>query len=156
MTQPPEVGRLMPAFQLDEGRQGGRALHVTKPLKKTDLMKNLLFLIVCVLAYCLVAGCKQKEAASLDQRFAAGQAVMDQKEKNGLMADLAKDAADAGDPRVVKQALGQIFEDGRRNDTAEACALKLAGAGKRAEALEVAKMITSQRQQDSVLSKLAK
>jgi hypothetical protein len=119
-------------------------------------MKNLLLLIVCLLAYGLVAGCKQKGAASLDQRLAAGLAVMDQKEKNSLMADLAKDAADAGDARVAKQALGQIFEDGRRNDTAEACALKLAKAGKRPEALEVARMITSQRQQDSVLSKLAK
>jgi hypothetical protein len=47
-------------------------------------------------------------------------------------------------------------DDRRRNDTAEACALKLAKAGKRAEALEVAKTIMSQRQQDSVLSKLAK
>jgi predicted negative regulator of RcsB-dependent stress response len=119
-------------------------------------MKNLLFLIVCVLAYFMVAGCKQREAASLDQRLAASLAVMDQKEKNSLMADLAKDAADAGDPRVVKQALGQIFDDSRRNDTAEACALKLAKAGKRAEALEVARTIMSQRQQDSVLSKLAK
>jgi hypothetical protein len=118
-------------------------------------MKNLLLLIVCVLACCL-AGCKKREAASFDQRLAAGLAVMNQKEKNSLMEDLAKDAADAGDPRIVKQALGQIFEDGRRNDTAEACALKLAKTGKRAEALEVAKMIMSQRQQDSVLSKLAK
>ena len=118
-------------------------------------MKNLLLLIVCVLACCL-AGCKKREAASFDQRLAAGLAVMDQKEKNSLMVDLAKDAADAGDSRVVKQALGQIFEDGRRNDTAEACALKLAKAGKRAEALEVARTIMSQRQQDSVLSKLAK
>ena len=118
-------------------------------------MKNLLLLIVCVLACCL-AGCKKREAASFDQRLAAGLAVMNQKEKNSLMEDLAKDAADVGDPRIVKQALGQIFEDGRRNDTAEACALKLAKTGKRAEALEVAKMIMSQRQQDSVLSKLAK
>jgi hypothetical protein len=109
-----------------------------------------------MLAYCLFAGCKKSEAASFDQRLAAGLAVMDQKVKNSLMADLAKDAADAGDSRVVKQALSQIFDDGRRNDTSEACALKLAKAGKHAEALEVAKMITSQRQQDSVLSKLAK
>jgi hypothetical protein len=123
---------------------------------KTELMKHLLFLVVCVLAYCLAAGCNQRKAASFDQRLAAGLAVMDQKEKNSLMADLAKDAADAGDSRIVKEALGQIFEDGRRNDTAEACALKLAKAGQRAEALEVAKMIMSQRQQDSVLSKLAK
>jgi hypothetical protein len=119
-------------------------------------MKNLLLLIVCVLAYCLVAGCKKREAASFDQRLAAGLAVMNQKEKNSLMENLAKDAADAGDPRIVKQALGQMSEDGARNDTAEACALKLAKAGKRTEALEVAKMIMSQRQQDSVLSKLAK
>lgn len=119
-------------------------------------MKNLLPVIVCVLACCLVAGCKKREAASFDQRLAAGLAVMNQKEKNSLMEDLAKDAADAGDSRIVKQALGQMFEDGLRNDTAEACALKLAKTGKRAEALEVAKMIMSQRQQDSVLSKLAK
>lgn len=119
-------------------------------------MKNLLLLSVCVLAYCLVAGCEKREPASLDQRLAAGLAVMDQKEKNSLMVDLAKDAADAGDSRVVKQALGQIFDTGRRNDTAEVCALKLAKAGKRAEGLEVARMIMSQSQQDSVLSKLAK
>jgi predicted negative regulator of RcsB-dependent stress response len=119
-------------------------------------MKTSLLLIVCVLACCLVDGCKKREAASFDQRLAAGVAVMNQTEKNSLMVNLAKDAADAGDPRIVKQALGQIFEDGRRNDTAEACALKLAKAGKRAEALEVAKTIMSQRQQDSVLSKLAK
>jgi hypothetical protein len=119
-------------------------------------MKNQLLLIVCVLAYCFVAGCGQKKAASFDQRLAAGLAVMDQKQKNSLMVDLAKDAADAGDSRVVQQALGQIFDTGRRNDTAEACALKLAKAGKRAEALEVAKTITSQSQQNSVLSKLAK
>jgi len=116
----------------------------------------LLWVALAALVYVPSTGCKKKEAASFDERLAASAAVMDQKEKNSLMADLARDAADAGDPRVVKQALGQIAEDGRRNDTAEACALKLARAGKPAEALEVARMIMSQRQQDSVLSKLAK
>src|SRR5664279_606516 len=102
-------------------------------------MKNIIFLIVSVLVFGLVASCSKKPTASFEQRMAAGQAVMDQKEQNNLMADLAKDAADAGDAPIVKQALGRINDNGRANDMAETCALKLAKAGKQKEALEVAK-----------------
>ena len=109
-----------------------------------------------VLAFGLAASCSKKATASFEQRMAAGQVVMDQREQNKLMADLAKDAADVGNASIVSQALGRIADEGLRNDIEEACALKLAKAGKQTEALQVAKMITSQAQQNSVLSKLAK
>jgi hypothetical protein len=129
---------------------------VPQTQSNNEVMKNILFLIVSVLAFGLVASCSKKATASFEQRMAAGQAVMDQKEQNRLMADLAKDAADAGNASIVNQALGRISDDALGNDIKEACALKLAKAGKQTEALQVAKMITSQAQQNSVLSKLAK
>ena len=88
--------------------------------------------------------------------MAAGQSVMTQKDRNRLMAELAKDAADAGNAPIVNQALGGIYDQGLCNDVEEACALKLAKAGKQTEALQVANMIMNQTQRDSVVSKLAK
>jgi hypothetical protein len=56
---------------------------------------------------------------------------------------------------VVKKALSKVSDTGKRDDAAENYALKLAEAGKKEEATQVAKSITDLRKQASVLLKLA-
>jgi len=115
----------------------------------------------CVLL--CVCGCKRAESptkpassSALAGRLKAAQAITDFSERNNSLSQLAKDAADAGDPALVNESLQGINDFSLRNDTTASAALKLGKAGKGDDAVTVAQTIGDLSVRDRVLIKLSK
>jgi hypothetical protein len=89
-------------------------------------------------------------------RLEAALAISFQDQRDQTLATLAKDAAEAGDEEVVKEAVKNIRFVDLRDRTAADCAMALQKAGKQAASVTLAKTISFIDLRDRVLSDLAK
>jgi len=89
-------------------------------------------------------------------RLEAAKGIMTFEKRADALAQLAQDAADAGDGQVVKSAIELIQVVETRNNAAFSAALRLAKSGKGDDAVAVAKMIMSLERRDEALARIAK
>jgi hypothetical protein len=89
-------------------------------------------------------------------RLEAARAISDLDQRDKALANVAKDAAKAGEGETVKEALKGIRFLDLRDNTAAKCALNLNERGQGAAAVEVAKSIAFIDKRNEVLSELAK
>jgi hypothetical protein len=88
-------------------------------------------------------------------RLEAAMAIGSNNNRDTALADLARDAARAGDADITKRAIGAIRTDNLRDTTAAAAAVLLSSAGKLADATSVAKLIRTDNLRDQTLAKVA-
>jgi hypothetical protein len=132
-------------------------------------MRAVLLIAVAIVAE-LVVGCGRSTpvpdkptsdkplsgAADLQARLTAAMAITGVSLRNTSLATVAVDASMAGEVELVKRAINEITDVQTKNDSAATAALKLAGKGKRAEAIDVADLITGVTLRNETLAKLAK
>jgi hypothetical protein len=90
-----------------------------------------------------------------DARLEAASAIKDRDIRDEAFAGLAGEAAAAGEHGVVQMAIGKIAAADVRNETTCSCAIRLARAGKSAEAIELAKAVSDESQRDETLAQMA-
>jgi len=91
----------------------------------------------------------------LAARYEAANAISAFDKRDAALAALAKDAAASGDSTLVKKVIGKISMFTARDDAAYESAMIIARVGRRPDAIEVAKMITSFTKRDAALRELA-
>ena len=92
----------------------------------------------------------------LAARLEAAKLIRNIKEQDNALADLAKDAARAGDDNATKDTIKAIRTTTIHDNAAAEAAVLLAKNGKSAEATEVAKLISQTSLCDETLAKIAK
>ena len=91
----------------------------------------------------------------LNKRLQDAAALSNTQERDDSLKVVALEAAEAGNAAVVKKAIAGIKTITTIDQAASECALKLAHAGQRDVAEEVAKMISTATGRDSILKKLS-
>jgi hypothetical protein len=89
-------------------------------------------------------------------RLEAAMTIFGINEKDDALGQVARDAAKAGEPEIVRKAIGNMIGNNSRDATAHEAALLLAKAGQRKAAVEIAKSIFGNTTRDQTLSELAK
>jgi len=92
---------------------------------------------------------------NLASRLAAAQSIDELAVRDQTLAALAKDAATIGDVQFVQNILRQINQSGKSASATHDAALRLAKAGLRKQAVEMAKGIDELNVRDQTLSELA-
>lgn len=92
----------------------------------------------------------------MSARLEAAQSIADVLLRGQSLAQLATDAADAGDSEIVMESLQGIGDIHQRDGAAVSAALKLGKAGKGSDAVMVAKTVLDLSTRDRVMAKLAK
>ncbi len=105
-----------------------------------------------VLLIVAVSGCGSR----YDDRIKAADNIQHIEDRSKALADIAEDAARAGDIRTVKNVIDKIQQIEIHDSTAEACAVHLAKAGQGAAAKEVAEKIQQLPVRDRALAKVAR
>jgi len=95
------------------------------------------------------------EPTPLATRLQAARAITFMNQRDEALGSVARDAAQAGNVAITKEALQGMTFMLRHDAAAEDCALKLSDAGHGSAAVEVAKLITFMNKRDAVLKKLA-
>ena len=95
------------------------------------------------------------QLADLKARLDAARGILAFSNRDAALAVVARDAAKAGIIQTVRDALGQMTAFPARDKAALESARELLIAGRRAEAIEIAKTITSFTQRDAALKELA-
>jgi predicted Ser/Thr protein kinase len=108
----------------------------------------------------LQAESKQEQSAPADlrdltARFTAAKGIVEFTKRDEALAAVARDAAKAGDAKLVRDAVGQMIIYPVRDKAALESARALLKLGRRDEAIEVARLITSLAQRDAALKELA-
>jgi predicted Ser/Thr protein kinase len=91
----------------------------------------------------------------LAARLTATETITDESIKDKSLTSLAKDAAKAGDTKVVKSALDQMVDTNQRDAAMSASALLLAKTGFLKPAIELARTIADDDIRDKTLAELA-
>ncbi len=99
---------------------------------------------------------RNTSTSDLQGRLTAAQAIFDTNKRDDALRAVADAAGEAGEPGVVKAAVGAIFDTNKKDAAADSAAVALAREGKRIEATAVARMIFDTVKKDATLSKLAK
>lgn len=107
---------------------------------------------VAYLRYGPVTGSK----ATLTARLDAAQSIMSASERETAFAGLAVDAARWGDTAIVKKAIANLNMATIREETMYRASLLLAQAGEGAEAVAMAKDLTSSSRREKALARIAK
>jgi predicted Ser/Thr protein kinase len=104
-----------------------------------------------------VTSAKANRAArdELNERLEAASNMNNATEKDKPLAAVATDAAKAGEVEIAKQALAQMFNLSKRDDTTHEAALLLAKRGLRKQAIDLAKGIGELNLRDRTLVELA-
>ena len=128
-------------------------------------MTRLKFLLILVgLSFAIGCGHNTLSGTSGDSnassnelagRLEAAMAIRGNNSHDTALADLARDAARAGDADITKRAIGAIRTDNVHDATAAAAAVLLSSAGKSADATNVAKLIRTDNLRDHTLAKIA-
>jgi predicted Zn-dependent protease len=102
------------------------------------------------------AGGRQAAPGQFKGRLDAAMAMTDLNKRDDALKVIAQDAASAGDPEFVQQALQKFMNLNLKDEAAAAAALKLAANGQNEAAVEVAKTMVDLNKRDQVLQKVAK
>lgn len=94
--------------------------------------------------------------ADLEGRLKAALSIFNAGEKDAALRAVAEAAGEKREPVIAKAALAVISSASVKDEAAEAAALALARAGLRADATEVAHMMSDAARRDATLSKLAR
>lgn len=98
----------------------------------------------------------QLSSDEFETRLEAARNIQDNVERDLALADLAKDAATAGNAKISQDAIGAVQgNEVRESALAESAAL-LAKAGKAKEGMRLAQMISDTKLRDEALGKIAK
>jgi hypothetical protein len=130
-------------------------------------MTTLRLQILLSLTLFLMVGCRdqtpsrhgggsQATATDFAARLEAAEAIQNLAEHDDALADLAKDAAKAGDGAITKSAIDGIRTSSLHDSAAADAAVLLAKGGKSADALVIAKSIRQSSLRDQTLSAIAK
>lgn len=92
----------------------------------------------------------------LDGRLTAAKGMHDVAEKDRALAQVARDAGDAGDAVIADQAIAAMHDVAEKDKAAYSAALRLAKAGKAEAATATAKAIHDVALKDKALAKIAK
>jgi hypothetical protein len=95
------------------------------------------------------------EEANLAGRFESAVAAGNVNTRDEILGQLARDAAKAGHPGIVRKALSQMTDPAARDDTAAGCAAALVQAGYQAEAREMARKIRDTASRERTLKRMA-
>jgi hypothetical protein len=103
------------------------------------------------------SGAPAKPDDRFERRFVEVVRITDDGKRQEALAQIATDAADAGDTANTWKALGWIKDPAGRDAPARACALKLAALGKRDDATLIAShQINSPDLRDKTLAEIGK
>jgi hypothetical protein len=103
----------------------------------------------------LPAGTDANAHEILQERLDAAKTIVDETLKDKLLRALSADAARIGEAATVKSALAEMIDMDSRDAAAHDAALQLAAAGRRKEALEIAKSIADPDIRDQAMTALA-
>ena len=92
----------------------------------------------------------------LESRLEAAQSISDTSGRDAAFAQLARDAAKAGDVNLVRRTLSRILGSQERDQAALESVRLLAQLGLRKPAVEIAKTISGGTVRDTALSELAR
>jgi tRNA A-37 threonylcarbamoyl transferase component Bud32 len=92
---------------------------------------------------------------ALVERLDAASTITEPDVKDKSLAELAADAADAGELEIAKSALEKMTDTDARDAATHDCAVSLAKNGRRKDAVEMAKLISDSDLRDKVLAELA-
>lgn len=95
------------------------------------------------------------EHAAWSGRLEVASVISDPDTRDETLAKLGEDATDARQAAIARAAIGRISNPGVKDEAASVCAIKLARAGNREEATEVAKSIADAGQRDETLAAMA-
>ena len=120
-----------------------------------------------LLALFLMIGCRHQTPSIQDAnshvtpadfaaRLEAAETIQSVSEHDNALADLAKDAAKAGDGSITKNAIDGIHTSNLHDTAAAEASVLLARGGKSADALAVAKSIRQSSLRDKTLATIAK
>ena len=133
--------------------------------RKSNMQRVNYLLLPLIVCYAI--GCNQQTRSGYDNiapptsenlagRLEAAKLIVNVKEQDNALADLAKDAARAGDGNATKEAVKAISSTRIQDNAAAEAAVLLAKKGKSAEATEVAKLINQTSLCDETLARIAK
>ena len=119
------------------------------------------WLFLVVLSVTLALGCRGRDSPSaaggnLAGRLAAAKGMQNVFEKDKALAQVARDAADAGDAAIADQALAAMQQVLEKDKAACSAALRLAKVGKAEAAAATAKVIREIDLKDKTLAKIAR
>jgi hypothetical protein len=137
-------------FQTRDGSQG--VLRIVGFTDEPDAVKIRYKLIQSIVGD---DGVSAEDRENLAARLEAAAMISSTTEKDRAMAALAQDAAGAGDVEIVKNSLRQIGGHEARDAAAHESVRRLAQHGRRKQAVEVARTISSMDIRDKALSELA-
>jgi hypothetical protein len=118
-------------------------------------MKTIGLLLAAVL---LMSACGKQSTSdpAMQGRLDAANAISEPNSRNGALAQLAIDAANAKDVRATTKALDGINEPSLKNSTAATCALAFSGKRETKTATEIAQLISEPSLRNSTLQSIAK
>ncbi len=129
---------------------------------------GLVVLVVILMTLSLFVGCEgtvtvsdgdvasSSSAIDFSGRLEAGMAITDNSVRDTALAELARDAASAGETSVVKNAIDAIGSIELHDSASAEAAGLLSANGKSAEASSVAKQIRDNSLRDKTLAVIAK
>jgi len=91
----------------------------------------------------------------LNERLDAASNISGQTEKDRALTAIVMDAVSAGEADIAQNALGQVSDQGARDQATQKAAIALARSGLRKQAIEMAKGISEQGLRDQTLGELA-
>lgn len=124
-----------------------------------DKIPRLFIACICV-SILFMLGCDQgapttESEQATQTRLEAAKRIASSTEKNAALVEVARIAAEAGEGKIVKEAISEMSLSSVRNSTAETTAPLLAKKGRTEDALAVVKMINSTTLRDKVLAEIA-
>ena len=114
---------------------------------------GLLLAVVVLLSAC---GKQSPSDPAMQGRLEAANAISEPNSRNGSLAKLALDAANAKDLRTTTKALDSINEPNLKNSTAATCALAFSTNHDTKTATEIAQLISDPNLRNNTLQSIAK
>ena len=119
-----------------------------------------LFIVCMGLSALLMPGCDRgtpitESEQATKTRLEAAKRITSSTEKNAALAEVARIAAEAGQGKLVREAISEMSLSSVQNSTAETTAPLLAKKGKTEDALAVVQMINSTTLRNKVLAEIA-